>query len=101
MEKQVWDVMRTCYDPEIPVNIVDLGLVYACEVKPNPAGGSDVRVVMTLTAPGCGMGDIIRADVQNRIMTLDGIATATVDVVVEPPWSPAMMSEEAKLQLGM
>ena len=102
LEKQVWEQMKTCYDPEIPVNVVDLGLIYNCELDQIP--GQDeykVDVKMTLTAPGCGMGDFIRQDVHNKIMMLEGIDEAVVDLVWEPQWNRDMMSEAAKLQLGM
>jgi probable FeS assembly SUF system protein SufT len=100
IEEMVWDQLRTCYDPEIPANIVDLGLVYGCRVVPN-GEGHVVEVTMTLTAPGCGMGDILKADVERKVMTIPGVTQANVEVVVEPPWNPGMMSEAARLQLGM
>ena len=100
-EAQVYAELRQVYDPEIPVNIVDLGLVYDLAIEPLPAGGSRVTVKMTLTAPGCGMGDIIAEDARRRIATLPGVADADVQVVFDPPWNQSMMSEVAKLELGM
>ncbi len=99
LEDRVWSQMKKCYDPEIPVNIVDLGLVYDCRV----GEGSDDAVVdikMTLTAPGCGMGPVLAEDVKRRIEDLTGVAEARVDIVFEPPWNQNMMSEAARLQLG-
>jgi probable FeS assembly SUF system protein SufT len=101
LEKRVWDQLRTCYDPEIPVNIVDLGLVYHCAVTPHPARGYRVEVKMTLTAPGCGMGGVIAADAEAKIAALPGVEQVSVEVVFEPPWNPSMMSEAARLELGM
>ena len=101
LEKLVWDQLRTCYDPEIPVNIVDLGLIYECTVTPLEGGGHRAEVKLTLTAPGCGMGGVLAADAQAKIEALSGIREAVVEVVFEPPWNPAMMSEAARLELGM
>jgi probable FeS assembly SUF system protein SufT len=101
VEKNCWEVMRTVYDPEIPVNIVDLGLVYLCRVTPLPEGGCEIYAVMTLTAPGCGMGPILQLDVESGIRGLPGVKKVVVDVVFDPPWSRDMMSDVAKLQLGM
>ena len=95
-KEQVYEALQECYDPEIPVNIVDLGLVYDVEID-----GGKVAVKMTLTAPGCGMGTMIAADAKQRIMTLEGVEDATVDLVWDPPWNPSMMTEEAQLELGM
>jgi probable FeS assembly SUF system protein SufT len=100
-EKLLWDQMRTCFDPEIPVNIVDLGLVYDCFVEPLPEGGSRVEVKMTLTAPGCGMGPMIASDVETKLRAVPGVSDVRVDLVWDPPWNQAMMSEAAKLELGM
>lgn len=100
-EKLIWDQMRTCYDPEIPVNIVDLGLVYTCQVEPIPEGGNRANIKMTLTAPGCGMGSSIAADVENKVRTVPGVTDAKVELVWEPQWNQSMMSEAAKLQLGL
>ena len=101
LEQQVWDQLKTCYDPEIPVNIVDLGLVYLCELAPNDEGMTDVKIKMTLTAPGCGMGPVLAHDVKTKIETLPGVKNAEVEVVFDPVWDRSMMSEAAKLQLGM
>jgi probable FeS assembly SUF system protein SufT len=101
LEKQVWDLLKTCYDPEIPVNIVDLGLVYVCKVIPLDAGGNKAEVRLTLTAPGCGMGNVLKADVEQKVKALDGITEVDCEVVFEPEWDRSMMSEAAKLQLGM
>lgn len=101
VEKNAWEVMKTIYDPEIPVNIVDLGLIYHCKVTPLPEGGHAVEIIMTLTAPGCGMGPIIQQDVELAIRNLPGVDKVKVEVVFDPPWSRDMMSEVAKLQLGM
>ena len=101
LEGRVWDQMRRCFDPEIPVNIVDLGLVYDCRVEDEgSARGAVVHVKMTLTAPGCGMGPVLAQDVQSRIMDLAGVRDAKVEIVFDPPWSQTMMTEAAKLQLG-
>ena len=100
-EKAVWDQLRTCYDPEIPVNIVDLGLVYDCAVAPHPGRGSRVHVKMTLTAPGCGMGPVIAAEAREKIMGLAGVGDAEVELVWDPPWDQAMISEVGKMKLGM
>lgn len=97
----VWDQLKTCYDPEIPVNIVELGLVYECKVEPRPEGGFGVQVKMTLTAPGCGMGPTIAEEARVKIQTLAGVREAAVELVLDPPWTSSMMSEAAKLQLGM
>lgn len=101
VEKNCWEVMKTVYDPEIPVNIVELGLVYHCHVTPNAAGSQDVQVQMTLTAPGCGMGPVIQGDVEKAIRGVAGVATVNVEVVLDPPWSREMMSEVAQVQLGL
>ncbi|HIF53793.1 MAG: putative Fe-S cluster assembly protein SufT [Methylococcales bacterium] len=100
VEKNCWEVMKTVYDPEIPVNIVDLGLVYACDVEPLDEG-NDVYIKMTLTAPGCGMGPVIQGDVEKSIRALPGVNTVNVEVVLDPPWSREMMSEVAQVQLGL
>ncbi|MFA6957802.1 MAG: putative Fe-S cluster assembly protein SufT [Thermoanaerobaculia bacterium] len=103
LEKLVWDQLRTCYDPEIPVNIVDLGLVYLCEVEPAGEGEGTwkARIKMTLTAPGCGMGPVLAGDVRIKLLAIPGIRDANVEVVFDPVWDRAMMSEAARLQLGM
>ena len=101
VEKNCWEVMKTVYDPEIPVNIVDLGLVYHCHVEPSGEGKNDVHVMMTLTAPGCGMGPVIQSDVEKCIRALPGVENVNVEVVLDPPWSQEMMSEVARVQLGL
>ncbi len=101
LEELVWDQLKTCFDPEIPVNIVDLGLVYLCELQPADDGRKDVKIKMTLTAPGCGMGPVLAHDVKQKIESLPGVKTAEVEVVFDPVWDRSMMSDAAKLQLGM
>jgi probable FeS assembly SUF system protein SufT len=101
VEELCWDQLRTCYDPEIPVNIVDLGLVYKCAVTELPGGGNRVEVRFTLTAPGCGMGDVLREDILKKIASVPGVTDADVQVLFDPPWNLGMMSDAAKLQLGM
>jgi len=100
-EQDVWAQLKTCYDPEIPVNIVDLGLIYSMEIKPQEGGGNLVEVKMTLTAPGCGMGPSIASDAQRKILTVPGVTDAQVDVVWDPPWSAERISAEGKQKLGM
>jgi probable FeS assembly SUF system protein SufT len=99
-EAQVWEILKTCYDPEIPVNIVDLGLVYDLHLEQG-AEGARIAVNMTLTAPGCGMGPVIAREAQQKISQLSGVVDANVEVVWDPPWSPDKISEEGKKQLGM
>jgi probable FeS assembly SUF system protein SufT len=103
VEKEVWDQLRTCYDPEIPVNIVDLGLVYDCRIAPLPGSQNSYRVdvKMTLTAPGCGMGPVLQQDVQNKLMSLEPVDEVNVELVWEPQWNQGMLTEAAKLQLGL
>lgn len=100
-EEAVWELLRTCYDPEIPVNVVDLGLVYDLTITPHRSGRSRVEVKMTLTAPGCGMGPAIAADAQQKIASLPGVAEAEVGIVWDPPWSADMMTPEGKRRLGI
>jgi probable FeS assembly SUF system protein SufT len=100
-EKAVWDQLRQCYDPEIPVNIVDLGLVYDCQLIQKADGGSKVEVKMTLTAPGCGMGPAIAHDAQSKILSIDGVDEADVQLVWDPPWNQNMISEAGRMKLGM
>jgi len=100
-EDAVWDALRNVYDPEIPVNIVDLGLVYDLKIEPLSEGGSAVQVAMTLTAQGCGMGPSIAMDAQRRLETLPGVGEAHVRVVWDPPWNPNMISPEGRAKLGM
>jgi probable FeS assembly SUF system protein SufT len=101
LEKQVWDSLKTCYDPEIPVNIVDLGLIYDCHLTPIGGNNYKADVKMTLTAPGCGMGPVLAQDVQNKLISLEPIDEANVELVWDPPWNQGMMTEAAKLQLGL
>jgi probable FeS assembly SUF system protein SufT len=96
-----WDQLKTCYDPEIPVNIVDLGLVYSCDVGPTDSGGQRVSVRFALTAPGCGMGDVLKADIQGKMASLPGVTETDVDVALDPPWDQSRMSDAARLQLGL
>jgi probable FeS assembly SUF system protein SufT len=100
-EKAVWDQLKQCFDPEIPVNIVDLGLVYDCRLMDKPEGGKKVEVKMTLTAPGCGMGPAIAHDAQSKILGIDGIDEADVQLVWDPPWNQSMISEAGRMKLGM
>jgi len=100
-EAIVWEALKTCYDPEIPVNIVDLGLVYDVLVVDTDEGGNAVEITMTLTAPGCGMGPFIVDDVRAKTLDVDNVTDVHVELVFDPPWDRAMMSDEAKLQLGM
>ncbi len=97
----VWDQMKTCFDPEIPINIVDLGLVYDCAITPNADGSRDVAVRMTLTAPGCGMGEVLVNDVRDKLLLIPTIRQANVELVFDPPWNQSLMSEAARLQTGM
>jgi len=100
-EKDVWDQLRTVYDPEIPVNIVDLGLVYDCQVTKAPETGTRVDVKMTLTAPGCGMGPAIAQDARGKILGISGVDEADVELVWDPPWNQHMISEAGKMKLGL
>ncbi len=101
IEKVIWTQMSTCYDPEIPINIVDLGLIYRCDVRPTGEGERDVYIDMTLTAPGCGMGDILVEDVREKVELIPTVRQVHVELVFDPPWNQTMMSEEARLQTGM
>ncbi len=100
VEKAVWQQMKTCYDPEIPIDIVELGLIYECRLEPLEDRGWRVRVIMTLTAPGCGMGDVLVADVKSKVLQIPGVREAEVELVFDPPWTREMMSEAAQLQAG-
>jgi probable FeS assembly SUF system protein SufT len=100
-ESMVWDQLKTCFDPEIPVNIVDLGLVYGMEVAPLPDGSKRVDVKMTLTAQGCGMGASIAMDAKQKLAEIPGVSEANVDLVWDPPWNPKMISPEGKERLGL
>jgi len=99
-EAMVWDQLKTVYDPEIPVNIVDLGLIYSCEVSAREDGGKKLDLRMSMTAPGCGMGNVLRADIENKLSHLPEVKEVNVQVVFDPPWNPGLMSEAARLQLG-
>ncbi|GAB2511126.1 putative Fe-S cluster assembly protein SufT [Lysobacter humi (ex Lee et al. 2017)] len=103
VEQLVWKQLRTCFDPEIPINVVELGLVYRVEVARAEADPAQrvVRVEMTLTAPGCGMGDVLVADVRDKIELIPTVAEADVELVFDPPWNRSMMSEAARLETGM
>lgn len=101
VEKLLWNQLKTCYDPEIPVNIVDLGLVYRCELENNEQGQRTVSVQMTLTAPGCGMGDILVDDVRSKLELVPTISQVDVELTFDPPWNQSMMSEVARLETGM
>ncbi len=101
LEKHVWEALKTCYDPEIPVNIVDLGLIYDCHLTSVGENSYKADVKMTLTAPGCGMGPTLAQDVQNKLLNLEPIDEANVELVWDPPWNQSMMTEAAKLQLGL
>jgi probable FeS assembly SUF system protein SufT len=101
LEAMVWEQLKTCYDPEIPVNIVDLGLVYGMEVKPQDDGTSKVEVKMTLTAQGCGMGASIAFDAKSKIIELPGVTDAEVELVWDPPWNPQMITPEGRERLGL
>jgi probable FeS assembly SUF system protein SufT len=97
----IWQQLKTCYDPEIPVNIVDLGLVYECDVSRNEDSTRNVDIKMTLTAPGCGMGEVLVQDVRDKVQIVPTVAQANVELVFDPPWNQTMMSDEARLQTGM
>jgi probable FeS assembly SUF system protein SufT len=99
-ESMVWDLLRTVYDPEIPVNIVDLGLIYSCKITPLEQDSRKVDIQMSMTAPGCGMGNVLKTDVESRISGLPSIKEVHVEVVFDPPWDMSRMSEAARLQLG-
>lgn len=101
-EDKVWELLKSCFDPEIPVNIVDLGLVYECKINPDEqTQKQSVEIKMTLTAVGCGMGPVLVADIEQKIRGISDVATVKVDLVFDPPWNRSMMSDVAKLQLGM
>ena len=101
IEEIIWNQLKTCYDPEIPVNIVDLGLIYRCEITRLPNGERSIDVDMTLTAPGCGMGEILVQDAQEKIAVIPTISDVRVELVFDPPWNQTMMSDEARLQTGL
>jgi len=101
VKQLAWDQMRSCFDPEIPINIVDLGLVYDCNVTANPDGTRAIDITMTLTAPGCGMGEVLVEDVKDKVQRIPTVTTARVELTFDPPWNQSMMSEAARLQTGM
>ena len=101
VERMVWNQLRTCFDPEIPINVVDLGLVYEAVVHPADDGARTIEVKMTLTAPGCGMGEILVDDVRSKLEMIPTVAEADVELVFDPPWTRNMMSEAARLETGM
>lgn len=100
-ESLVWRQLKTCYDPEIPIDIVDLGLIYKCEIKPLGDNGNQVDIEMTLTAPGCGMAQSLIDDVRSKVERIPNVTEVNVDLVFDPPWDQSMMSEAARLQTGM
>jgi probable FeS assembly SUF system protein SufT len=99
-ETHIWEQLKSVYDPEIPVNIVDLGLIYSAAITPIEGGGKRIEVRMSMTSPGCGMANVLKTDVESKLLLLPEIKEVKVEVVFDPPWHPKMMSEEAKLQLG-
>ncbi len=101
VEQVIWDQIKTCYDPEIPINVVDLGLIYTCDIVKIDDDSRRLSITMTLTAPGCGMGDILVEDVRSKVMLVPTVSKADVELVFDPPWDRSMMSEEAQLQTGM
>ena len=101
VSKLAWEQLRTCYDPEIPVNIVDLGLIYSCDISGREDGTRAVVVRMTLTAPGCGMGEVLVQDVKEKLLQIPTVVAPDVELVFDPPWDREMMSEAARLQTGM
>ncbi len=97
----VTESLRTVFDPEIPINVVDLGLIYRCEATPVAGGGNRIDIDMTMTAPGCGMGDILAEDARDKLLRLPGVAEVHIELVFDPPWGMENMSETAKLELGL
>ena len=101
LKTRIWRTLATCYDPEIPVDIVELGLVYSCEMSELPDGRTRVAIEMTLTAPGCGMGETLAQEVADKVLAIDEVGEVNVDMVFDPPWDRSRMSEAAQLALGM
>jgi len=100
-ESKVWEVLKTCYDPDIPINIVDLGLIYECDIVPLEGRGSRIDVKMTLTSPGCEMGQSILDDVYNKLHSVPNVTEVAVELVFDPPWDSHMMSEATRLEAGI
>jgi probable FeS assembly SUF system protein SufT len=101
LEDRIWNLLRSCYDPEIPVNIVDLGLIYGVDIEETKKDRFNIKIRMTLTAPGCGMGPIIAEDAKTKVLSLPEVEDVKIETVFDPPWDRSMMSEQAKLELGM
>jgi len=99
--QRVIETLKTVFDPEIPVNVVDLGLIYVCEAYPLADGGHQIEIKMSMTAPGCGMGDVLKGDARTKLLALAGVTEVDIEIVWDPPWDASRMSEAAKLQLGM
>jgi probable FeS assembly SUF system protein SufT len=99
-EKLVWDQLKTVYDPEIPVNIADLGLIYSCDISTIDSSEHRIDIKMSMTAPGCGMGNVLKSDVENKLTNIPTVKEVNVELVFDPPWGPERMSEAARLQLG-
>ena len=100
-EELIWQQLRTCYDPEIPINIVELGLIYDCSITPLESGGNKVDILMTLTAPGCGMGEFLAQDVHSKVAMVPNVSDVNVELTFDPPWDQSMMSDMAKLETGL
>jgi len=101
LEEQCLEGLKSCYDPEIPVNVVDLGLIYVCQVTPLAGGGSEALVLLTLTSPGCAMSDVLVRDVEEKLTAIPGVEQVQIEIVFDPPWTPDRMTEAARLELGM
>lgn len=99
--EQVIEQLKTVFDPEIPVNVVDLGLIYSCDARPLPDGGHHIEIKMSMTAPGCGMGDVLKDDARARVQAIAGVSDVDIELVWDPPWDPSRMSDAALLELGM
>lgn len=100
VEEKIWDKLHEVYDPEIPVDVVELGLIYECEIEELEDGGYAVTIDMTLTAPGCGMGDVLAQDARSKVASVPEVEEVDVEIVFDPPWTPDRMSDEARLELG-
>ena len=99
--QNVIEQLKTVFDPEIPVNVVDLGLIYGCDARPLADGGHRIEIKMSMTAPGCGMGDVLKDDARSRVQMISGVSDVDIELVWDPPWDPSRMSDAARLQLGM